>query len=74
VTEPRGDGPTWLISAVITRWLCLIVLPVVILAVVLLGRFGVVLPSRLILAIGLGVVPLVLGMRLADGVRRLRRP
>jgi len=67
VTEPRSDGPTWLFSAVISRWSYLIVLPVFILAVVLLGRFGVVVPSRLIFAIGLGVLLLLLGLRFADG-------
>jgi hypothetical protein len=72
VTEPRSDGPTWLSSAMLNRWLYLIALPVFIFAIVLLGRFGVVVPSRLIPAIGIGVVLLLLGLKLVDGIRRFR--
>lgn len=74
VTGSRGDGPTWLFSAVANRWFYLIVLPVVILAMVILGKFGVVVQSRLVFVITLGAVLLLLGLRLADGVRRLRQP
>jgi hypothetical protein len=63
-----------LFSALASRWLYLIVLPVFIVVVVLLGAIGVVVPSRLIFVIGLGVVLLLLGLRLADGLRRLRQP
>lgn len=74
VTGSRADGPTWLSSAVVNRWFYLIVLPVVILAMVILGKFGVVVQSRLVFVIALGAVLLLLGLRLADGVRRLRQP
>ena len=62
----------WFSSAVVTRWVYLIVLPVFILAIVLLDRFGVVVPSRLVFAFGIGAVLLLLGLRLADGIRRFR--
>jgi hypothetical protein len=73
-TEPQIDRPIWLFSAVTNRWLFLIVMPLFIIVVMVLGRFGVAIPSRVVFMIGLGVVLLLLGLRLADGVRRLRQP
>lgn len=67
--EPGMDRPLWLFSAAVNRWLYLVALPVFIVVVVLLGMLGVVIPSRLIFAIGLGVVLLLLGVRLAEGIR-----
>jgi len=66
----------WLFSAVLNRLLYLIVLPVLILVIVLLGRFVpgalAMISSQLIFTIGIGVVLLLLGLRLAEGIRRLR--
>ena len=76
VTELRIGGPMWLFSAVLSRWLYLIALPVFIIAIVLLGTFAprvlTAIPIRLIPAIGIGVVVLLLGLKLAEGIRQLR--
>ncbi|HLY00993.1 MAG TPA: hypothetical protein VKR56_00700 [Candidatus Cybelea sp.] len=76
VAGPRIGGPMWLFSAVLNRLLYLIVLPVLILVIVLLGRFVpgalAMISSQLIFTIGIGVVLLLLGLRLAEGIRRLR--
>jgi hypothetical protein len=76
VVGPRIGGPFWLFSAVLNRWLYLIVLPVLILVVVLLVKLapGVLatISPRVIPTIGIGVVLLLLGLKLAEGIRRWR--
>jgi hypothetical protein len=75
VIKPRIGGPMWLFSALLNRWLYLIVLPVFILVIVLLGKFApdvlATISPRPIFAIGIGVIVLLLGLRLAEGIRGL---
>lgn len=73
---PRIGGTMWLFPAVLTRWLYLIILPAFIVVFVLLGKFapGVLtaIPTRLFNVVILAAVVLLIGLRFADGVRRLR--
>jgi hypothetical protein len=75
-TVPQSVVTPWLSSAIVTRWLYLIVLPIFIVGAVLLGTFApgvfAAIPSRFIVAIPMLVVLPLVALRIAAGVGLFR--